>query len=118
LLLPAACLSLIANEEYTFNLQAIDAWFLFGLSIKSRFYLGISVSSVSEKHLKGGACSIFLGLPPSIFHRILSNALFVLFVFLFPLLLSGANLAFRQRAEEVQAIKVRFLLAFTTRVVL
>ena len=71
-----------------------------------------------QNTLKGGVCSYFLGSPPSIFHRMLSNALFVLFNLFSPLLLSGANLAFRRRAEELQTIKVRFLFAFTIRVVL
>ena len=59
-------------------------------------------SSVSAKHSKAGACSCSLGLPPSISHRRLSNALFVpLFFNLLPLSFSCANLdlAFRRVAN-------------------
>ena len=54
-----------------------------------------------SKHSKSGACSSFLGLLSYISHRSLANSLFVLFNPLF-LLLSGENMAFSQRANEVR----------------
>ena len=58
---------------------------------------------------RAGHVRLFFGLLASISHRKLSNSLFEFVLFnLLPMLLSGANIAFRRRANEV----VRFLFAF------
>ena len=77
----------------------IDELLLSSLSFK--WFYRISGSSVSAKHSKSGACSSFLGLLPYISHRRLPNSLFVLFNPLL-LLLSGENMAFSRRANEVR----------------
>ena len=96
-LLPVANLSLIENEEYTY-MRSMHGFYPV---CHSSGFTALSGSSVSAKHSKSGAWSSFLGLLPSISHRRLPNSLFVLFNLLL-LLLSGENIAFRRRANEVR----------------